>query len=90
MSHRDPYNRQSLIVLLNRRRLLQGSPQQKTHQYLFNKFNVENPAEMKAATIILADALTEPIKDFERYVTNVAIVYYRKYKKRVREITKAI
>ncbi len=35
------------------------------HQYLFKKFNVENPKEMKASTLLLAEALKEPLEDFE-------------------------
>ena len=44
----------------------QGSPQQKIHQYLFSKFNVERPEEMRAATEILADALAQPLQDFAK------------------------
>jgi hypothetical protein len=43
-----------------------GSPQERVHQYLFSKFNVNKPDEMKAATMLLADALKDPFEDFAK------------------------
>jgi hypothetical protein len=45
-------------------RLLQGSPESSIHSYLFSKFNVNDPDEMKASTVLLADVLKDPLQDF--------------------------
>ena len=36
-----------------------------THQYLFSKFNVQNPKEMRAATELMSGAMKQPLEDLE-------------------------
>ena len=45
--------------------MFQGSPEAQIHQYLFKKFNVKSPKEMRTSTLLLADVLREPLQDYE-------------------------
>ena len=56
-----------------------GSNEEKLLKYLYNKFNVENPEEMKSCTKLMVEALREPLQDFGKLPWKDLLAKYDKY-----------
>ena len=48
-------------------------------QYIYTKFNIENPEEMKASAQLMAEALREPLQDFGKLPWKDFLFKYDKY-----------
>ncbi len=56
-----------------------GDPKDKILQNLFGKFNVVNPLETKSSTLLIAEALKEPIADFKKLPWKELLNKYDRY-----------